>query len=1290
MSSVISDKLDKFLKGNSLPKVHNKGIQLFHNKACKLESIQMEGDGEAKYQVKSESGPKLYQVDIKNWNGSIIRTKCNCEYDWGGICKHRVAALLSLKEYIKTNPTSSKVSTTAAKPKFITAQHILKIGSFDDWSLKQLVQEEDWKKRNDNLFQVNITHALNSVAEVDVSNKQETFHVKVERLRFNQEIFTSCSCHASIDAQLCVHKLQAILAIREKYGTYNPFDKMRDYTSEKNKLLQEYGFSLEDDLKGKFDFKINQDGSVALVKLDKSIQKISSYQNWRIINNKIFRPEEYAFQINTDETNLQETREIIYVVHFKDAKYLNDVQFEVHSCKINGQGKMSGFKSFDSAQFKDFPQLSDEDLQVIHTINSINADGIQSFAKRKEIRLNYFHDYLDREQVSADTLPIIEEYMSKQLDKVFHLLQGKNVFLASSPYFNSHHELTPITLSSERVIPFFTLRQDAEFIILEGYTRILKKRIRLASLINLNSFWIREYGEQLHKVASPEIANLLHYLDNQGVIKVKKEDFEGFVHDFIIPLSQKFDLEVNLQEHIQKEELQFIESKLMLKEEDNNLIFVPRFVYSQILPEEPVVEIVTPKRGSKKTIIPKKEPIQYEFAYDHKSSRLDYHNGDILIQERNAILEKEIFEKIQQLHGDFQSQGQYSFFHLSFNEVLKNDWLFHFFEEMKKENIKIFGTQELKKFKYNPNKASFFVKTSSGIDWFDMKIEVVFGDQTVSLKEIQKAVLKKQNYVELKDGTLGILPEEWLMKYEHIFKLGKIKGENLQVSKLHFSLLDELGSDIDNFAVQQELFEKKQKLLNFKQLPNVAVPHNVKATLRDYQLEGYKWLSFLDEFKWGGILADDMGLGKTLQMLTFLQEQQNRHKDTTNLVILPTTLIFNWQAEASKFCPDLKLFVHRGGTRQKNNHHWHEYDIILTTYGMVRSDIDLFKSFPFNYVVLDESQAIKNPDSLISKAVKQLNAQNRLVMTGTPVENNTFDLFSQMEFINPGLLGSQEFFKSEFATPIDKGQDKIQAAHLRKIVYPFVLKRTKEEVAKDLPEKTESIIFCEMDKKQRKVYDSYREEYRQKLVEKMSTDGKEKASFLILEGLLKLRQICDSPALINTEIPLENNSAKLDEIVREIEENAGNHKILIFSQFLKMLDLIREHLEKHHISYEYLDGKTQDREDRVNRFQEDENCRVFLMSLKAGGVGINLTEADYVYLIDPWWNPAVEQQAIDRTHRIGQKKNVFAYRMICKDTIEEKILLLQEKKKDLVKDLISTEEGFLKKLSQDDIIDLFS
>ncbi len=523
-----------------------------------------------------------------------------------------------------------------------------------------------------------------------------------------------------------------------------------------------------------------------------------------------------------------------------------------------------------------------------------------------------------------------------------------------------------------------------------------------------------------------------------------------------------------------------------------------------------------------------------------------------------------------------------------------------------------------------------------------------------------------------------------------MLRVGEVDGDTVKVSKLHFSVIDALYNEIDNLEVQRELYEKRQKLLNFKEIAEVPLPPNVRAQLRDYQREGFKWLHFLDEFGWGGCLADDMGLGKTLQVLTFLQERQNRTPGATNLVVVPTSLLSNWESEAAKFCPDLKTQVYRGASRQWNTDLFDEFDLVITTYGTMRSDIEKLRQYRFHYVVLDESQAIKNPGSQVAKAVKLLRADNRIVMTGTPVENNTFDLYSQMDFLNPGLLGSEAFFRMEYATPIDKHRNEEKARELRQLIYPFMLKRTKEEVAKDLPDKTEIVLHCEMGKAQRKVYEKFRETYRQKISDKMSRDGKEQASFLILEGLLKLRQICDSPALLSDGEDYGHDSAKLDELTREIHENAGHHKILVFSQFLKMLDLVRQKLEIMHIPYEYLDGSTEDRAERVRSFQENEQCRVFLISLKAGGVGLNLTSADYVYLIDPWWNPAVEQQAIDRTHRIGQTQKVFAYKMICKDTVEEKILALQEKKKEVANDLISTESGFIKKLTQDDIVGLFS
>jgi non-specific serine/threonine protein kinase len=378
--------------------------------------------------------------------------------------------------------------------------------------------------------------------------------------------------------------------------------------------------------------------------------------------------------------------------------------------------------------------------------------------------------------------------------------------------------------------------------------------------------------------------------------------------------------------------------------------------------------------------------------------------------------------------------------------------------------------------------------------------------------------------------------------------------------------------------------------------------------------------------------------------------------------------------------------------RTRNVEELQKHNIVITTYGTLRSDIQVLLKMNFDYVVLDESQAIKNPASKVTRAACLLNAKNRICMSGTPLQNNTFDIFAQMNFLNPGLLGNMEFFRNEFATPIDKFGEQEQKEHLRKLLFPFILRRTKEQVAKDLPDKTETILFCEMEDEQRKVYEAYRNSYREKILGTIDQQGIGKSQLTILQGLMKLRQICDSPAILNEEEKYPNNSIKLDELAREIEENIGDHKALIFSQFLGMLALIKKKLIKDNIPFEYFDGSTSapDREKAIQNFQNNDECRVFLISLKAGGVGLNLTAADYVYIVDPWWNPAVEQQAIDRTHRIGQTKNIFAYRMICVDTIEDKILQLQEKKRKLASELIADDASFVKALSKSDVEYLFS
>ncbi|MFN9710357.1 MAG: DEAD/DEAH box helicase, partial [Bacteroidota bacterium] len=606
--------------------------------------------------------------------------------------------------------------------------------------------------------------------------------------------------------------------------------------------------------------------------------------------------------------------------------------------------------------------------------------------------------------------------------------------------------------------------------------------------------------------------------------------------------------------------------------------------------------------------------------------------------------------------------------------------------------VSVSGWDVLKKFRFNTEKPKTNIYISNGVDWFDAKIDVRFGDQQVSVEEIKKAVQNKQGYVQLQDGTMGVLPEGWLKKYSILFRVGENKQENIRLSKYHINLIDMLYEQRDEEEIQIALDEKMERLKSFRNIEKIEPPDTLKNILRPYQVSGFQWLNFLHQVGWGGILADDMGLGKTIQALSFALHLHTQNPNARILVVCPTTLIYNWENEIKKFAPQLNYAIHHGGQRTKDIANHHNENIIITTYGTLRSDIKIFSETTFDFIILDESQAIKNPGSKVAKAVCLLKGMHRLCMSGTPLQNNTFDIYAQMNFLNPGLLGTVDHFRNNFSTPIDKFGEPEQKDELKKIIYPFILRRAKEQVAKDLPEKTETVLYCEMEDVQRSVYETFRNEYRSKILGTIDEVGIRNSQLTILQGLMKLRQICDAPSILKDEEGLPTDSIKLDELCRELTENIGTNKALVFSQFLGMLSLIKEKLNELNIPFVYFDGSSsaEERVNAVNRFQTDSSIRVFLISLKAGGVGLNLTAASYVYLVDPWWNPAVEQQAIDRTHRIGQTNNIFAYRMICKNTIEDKILQLQERKRSLAKDIVSEDNHFVKSLSREDVEFLFS
>ena len=581
----------------------------------------------------------------------------------------------------------------------------------------------------------------------------------------------------------------------------------------------------------------------------------------------------------------------------------------------------------------------------------------------------------------------------------------------------------------------------------------------------------------------------------------------------------------------------------------------------------------------------------------------------------------------------------------------------------------------------------FNVRVASGIDWFELQGGIEFGEQTATLPQLLAAIRSGDRMVQLGDGSFGVLPEEWLQQYGLLAAMGQIDGEHIKFARKQLGLLDALLATLPDATWDESFATLRAELAQFTGVQPIDAPEGFVGTLRPYQRDGLGWIAFLRRFGFGGCLADDMGLGKTIQVLAMLQQRKRDGVGKPSLVVVPRSLIFNWLSEAQKFTPDLRVIDHSGAQRSIPADKFAGYDIVLSTYGTVRRDAAELREVPFDYVILDEAQAIKNNQSESAKSVRLLKADHRLALSGTPVQNHLGELWSLFEFLNPGLLGSAAAFRTISGSGnIELGGRETLARVLR----PFILRRTKQQVATDLPEKLEQTLVCELDREQRRLYNELREHFRVSLLDAVDRDGIGKNRMQILEALLRLRQAACHPGLIDKS-RIDEPSAKLDALVPQLEEVIDeDHKVLVFSQFTSFLSILRKKLDARGVVYEYLDGKTADRQKRVRRFQNDPECKLFLISLKAGGLGLNLTAAEYVFLLDPWWNPAVEQQAIDRTHRIGQTRQVFAYRLIARDTVEEKVLELQKKKRDLADAIITADNSLISKMGREELEMLLS
>ena len=1206
------------------------------------------------FRVKDDSYSTYYKVFVQKFrDAKTLSVRCSCPYNLGDICRHEAAALIQLQELLDRNMLK------AEEIHYDQSHTVIKMKSIDLKTIRLLCSREVYEEAG-RFLQSNkatIESASDETVKAVVELDGIDYHVV---LRKNEERnFDTSSSYPDTDHPLCLPKVILFLQLLQAHGAYY-FDSIRNWDKEKNKLLEAYGYSLADDLKGKFEFSY-KDGKPFLRVLDISIKRV----NPAVLSRP--KPELenlVAEQEAEPELKSGNVQRLGVVFNFNHDAYpgflLDAVSGESNEQQNAFVGKV---EKLELAKFVNTEKFNEPDRQLVFSLRKTQETEVNKYLNRNSPFSGMWENIIhtEGEELPDDTKALIIEYLHPRFRKLFSELH-ENPFIF---FLNGHKpfktaNLQSVNLSPDPISPSFRVSSNKNNIEIRAFTRITGQAIDLMQN-KCNSQVILLLNNCLYLWDKPEdIAVLSKFTD--GRMNIPKASWPEQLRNFIIPLQKEYHVEFD-NELIREIKSGDPERKILLQEKGDYLLFQPVFSYKGF---------ETTSIGKDQLVVPDGEKV--------------------LLIQRNKEKETSFINQLQSLHSQFiQPQGT-SGLALRGGDVLKNNWFFLFMDAMQEMKVTVNGFDALKNFRFNTSRPQTKIHISSSTDWFDARVDIIFGDQKVTIADVKKALANKQQFVPLNDGTLGVLPDEWVKRYALLFRVGEGKSNELRLSRYHLSVIDELYENRNEEELIIHLEKKYEQLKEFKKIKEVDPPAHLTHILRPYQVHGFHWLNYLHEVNWGGILADDMGLGKTIQALSFLHHFKEQYGHLRALVVCPTTLIFNWENEIKKFAPTLSYRIHHGGERLRVKEALNNFDVIITTYGTLRSDIKLLMDMPLDYVVLDESQAIKNPASKVTKAACLLRAKHRLCMSGTPLQNNTFDIFAQMNFLNPGMLGSIEFFRQEFAIPIDKFGEPDRKDHLRKLLYPFILRRTKEQVARDLPEKTETILFCEMEEEQRKVYDAYRNDYRDKILGTIESQGIQKSQLTILQGLMKLRQICDSPAILNETDKYPNHSIKLDELAREISENIGNHKALVFSQFLGMLALIRQKLTELEIPYAYFDGSTTapDREKAIREFQDNDSCRVFLISLKAGGVGLNLTAADYVYIVDPWWNPAVEQQAIDRTHRIGQTKNIFAYRMICKDSIEDKILQLQDRKRILAKDLIADDDGFVKSLSREDVEYLFS
>ncbi|MGG5904692.1 DEAD/DEAH box helicase [Sphingobacterium daejeonense] len=934
---------------------------------------------------------------------------------------------------------------------------------------------------------------------------------------------------------------------------------------------------------------------------------------------------------------------------------------EPHIVHLNQNGSYSlSYKRVFSNTVDEFANaLDDVDYELIRLCDEIEQTQVIKRFHKKAVRPADYFSKIFNDKLFDHIRPKIEN----RLLKILNNIGDKPLFLMSKDGYPAEQELRIAEKSTSILFHFRRNENETRYFPTLKYDgHRMEFMFKNADVIVNQQAWLLLENVLYHFDEELEGKKLTPFL-NKRYISIPRNTEKKYFETFVTTLIEKH--------HVYAEGLDIINYR-------EQAVPQLRIVYS---PDQEAQLQLFFQYGEYCFPAGAQHPVTVRYVFDKENQSHKFFRIKRSLQwEENKANTLEDFglEKADALFGSYHPKST-----LSGLRPSSIEWVNDHISELTDAGFHIVQTDSDKKFLIG--KTSISIEVSEKNDWFDISAIVRFGDYEIPFINLRQHILNKIQEFELPNGEIAIIPQEWFSQYEHLFQFSSQK-EGIRLSRVHIGLVHDISEH-----TQVTLQRKLNKLGEFDEINDVDTPVGFKGSLRPYQKAGYNWFHFLGEYRFGGLLADDMGLGKTVQTLALLQHQKEQLTGTdqpkTSLLIVPTSLIFNWQKEAEKFTPKLRVLLHTGTYRSKDNFAFSHFDLIITTYGVARIDEELLSGFYFNYVILDESQNIKNPRSKSYSAIKHIKGKNKLALSGTPVENSVADIWSQMSFVNPGLLGNYTYFQKEFVHSIEKKKDEEKARRLQAIIKPFVLRRTKSQVATELPPKSEQIFYCSMTDEQSEYYETVKSEYRNALLDG-AFSGKA-SQIALLQGLTKLRQLANHPLMIDSQYT--DGSGKFEAAIETMQSilKEGN-KVLIFSQFVRHLQIFREYFDKNKIKYAYLDGSTTDRNTAVKDFKENEQTKVFLISIKAGGVGLNLTEADYVFILDPWWNPAVEQQAIDRSHRIGQTKNVFIYKFIAKDTIEEKILALQGMKKSLASSLITTEEGFVKSLSKEDISELFS